>query len=198
MALYSLGPLVGMLFQAPFFAPVFLRRSEWLGPVVGPVAGGFIAQTIGVKWVFIVIASTWSHYLWWMRLLTSNLVACGLVSLVGIPLLEETYAPVIRLRRAAKSGDPEKQAAAHPHLLQEHGSKLHVLWINLYRPVHLLFNSLVCFVLSLYMALYVTFFVNHVDITDLSIQLVWNLLPHVRDVWMYVLILGHSCAFHLT
>jgi len=28
------------------------------GPVVGPVAGGFISQTIGVKWVFIIIAST--------------------------------------------------------------------------------------------------------------------------------------------
>jgi MFS family permease len=37
MALYSLGPL--------------------LGPAIGPVAGGYIAETIGVKWVFIIIAS---------------------------------------------------------------------------------------------------------------------------------------------
>jgi MFS family permease len=37
MALYSLGPL--------------------LGPAIGPVAGGYIAETIGVNWVFIIIAS---------------------------------------------------------------------------------------------------------------------------------------------
>ena len=28
-----------------------------LGPAMGPIAGGFIAQTVGVKWVFIVISS---------------------------------------------------------------------------------------------------------------------------------------------
>ncbi len=53
------------------------------------------------------------------------------VSLVGIPLLKETYAPIIRLRRAAKSGDLEKTAAMHPHLVQAHASKLHVLRENL-------------------------------------------------------------------
>ena len=26
------------------------------GPIVGPVGGGFIAQTIGIKWVFLIIA----------------------------------------------------------------------------------------------------------------------------------------------
>ncbi|KAF9482294.1 multidrug resistance protein 4 [Pholiota conissans] len=106
-----------------------------VGPVVGPIAGGFITQAVGIKWVFIVIA-----------------ISCGAASAIGIPLLRETYAPVIRLRRAAKSGDPEKVAKAHPHLLKEHGSKLHVLYINLIRPITLLFGSLVCFVLSLYMS----------------------------------------------
>ncbi|KAF8967302.1 multidrug resistance protein 4 [Flammula alnicola] len=114
-ALFSLGPLIG--------------------PVVGPVTGGFIAQTVGIKWVFIVIA-----------------IACGVVGLLGIPLLRETYAPIIRLRRAAKAGDREKVAAAHPHLLKEHGSKLLVLWINLSRPFTILFRSFICFILSLYMA----------------------------------------------
>ena len=28
-----------------------------LGPVMGPIAGGFVAQTVGIKWVFIVISS---------------------------------------------------------------------------------------------------------------------------------------------
>ena len=116
MAIYSLGPLIG--------------------PAVGPIAGGFITETVGFKWVFIVISAM-----------------CGLASIVGIPLLRETYAPVIRLCIAKHSGDPEKAAKAHPHLIQNHGSGLHLIWVNISRPFILLTRSLVCFVLSLYMAL---------------------------------------------
>ncbi|KXN92560.1 hypothetical protein AN958_06857 [Leucoagaricus sp. SymC.cos] len=106
-----------------------------VGPVVGPIAGGFITQESGIKWVFIVIACL-----------------CGFASLIGIPLLRETYAPIIRMRQAARSADPEALRRAHPSLQHIAGSKLHVLWINLSRPVILLFRSLICFMLSLYMA----------------------------------------------
>ncbi|KAF8817134.1 multidrug resistance protein 4 [Phlegmacium glaucopus] len=115
MAVYTLGPLIG-------------------SPVVGPIAGGFIAQTVGVKWVFIVIAIT-----------------CGVSALISIPILRETYAPVIRRRQAAKYGDSEKAASLQPAALNEHG-KLYYLWLNLSRPVVLLFGSFVCFIFSLYMA----------------------------------------------
>ena len=73
MAIYSLGPLIG--------------------PAVGPIAGGFITETVGFKWVFIVISAL-----------------CGVASVIGIPLLRETYGPVIRLRIAKRSADPEKAA----------------------------------------------------------------------------------------
>ncbi|KAF8903320.1 major facilitator superfamily domain-containing protein [Gymnopilus junonius] len=128
---------VGDLFAAKDRASAMALFSlgPLIGPVVGPIAGGFIAQTVGVKWVFIVIAG-----------------CCAVCGAFSIPLLRETYAPVIRQRKAAKSGDPEKVAKAHPHLQKEHGSKLHVLWINLSRPITLLFRSLICFMLSLYMA----------------------------------------------
>ncbi|KAF8800563.1 multidrug resistance protein 4 [Phlegmacium glaucopus] len=105
-----------------------------IGPVVGPIAGGFIAESIGVKWVFIIIA-----------------ILCGVTSAIAIPLLRETYAPVIRQRRAAKSGDREKAVPSHLPIVNEHG-KLYYLWLNLSRPIVLLFGSLICFVLSLYMA----------------------------------------------
>jgi MFS family permease len=36
MSLYTIGPL--------------------FGPAIGPVAGGFLVQSVGVKWVFIVTA----------------------------------------------------------------------------------------------------------------------------------------------
>ena len=79
-------------------------------------------------------------------------VLCGVVGAISIPLLRETYAPVIRQRKAAKSGDPEKVVSIQPSLLKEHG-KLYYLWINLSRPITLLFGSLICFLFSLYMAL---------------------------------------------
>ncbi|KXN89327.1 hypothetical protein AN958_05825 [Leucoagaricus sp. SymC.cos] len=106
-----------------------------IGPVVGPIAGGFIVQDLGIKWVFIVIACI-----------------CGFASLISIPLLRETYAPVIRMRRAIRSADPEAAKGALPLSPKIHGSKFHVLWFNLSRPVILLFRSFICFMLSLYMA----------------------------------------------
>lgn len=106
-----------------------------IGPAVGPIAGGFISETIGFKYVFIVIAGL-----------------CGFAAVLGIPFLRETYSPVIRLRLAKQMDDPEKAARQHPHLLQNHGSKLHLIWVNLHRPAILLTRSFVCFILSLYMA----------------------------------------------
>ncbi|KAF9456414.1 multidrug resistance protein 4 [Collybia nuda] len=105
-----------------------------IGPVVGPIAGGFIAQTIGIKWVFIIIA-----------------VLCGVSAIIGIPLLRETYAPIIRLRRAKRSGDPEALAKI-PSVMESGESKLHYLWINLSRPIIMLTRSFICFILSLYMS----------------------------------------------
>ncbi len=65
--------------------------------------------------------------------------------------LKETYAPVIRERIAKRSGDLEK--AAHFHNPIGQMGKLEYLWINISRPVILLFRSFICFILSLYMAL---------------------------------------------
>ncbi|KAJ6486473.1 major facilitator superfamily domain-containing protein [Mycena vitilis] len=107
-----------------------------IGPVVGPIMGGFVTEKVGIKYVFIIVAAVG-----------------GLASALGIPLLRETYAPLIRLRKAKKAGgDPEKVAASHPVLVKEHSSNLHYLWINLSRPAVLLFGSIICFLLSLYMA----------------------------------------------
>ena len=135
MALYSMGPLIG-----PVIGPISGQRRSYkkrrLIDVVEPIAGGFIAQTVGIEWVFVVIS-----------------VMCGVSALIGIPLLKETYAPVIRLRKVMKSTDPEKAAMQHPTLVAAHRSKWYILWINLSRPAMLLTRSLICFVLSLYMAL---------------------------------------------
>lgn len=124
MAIYSLGPL--------------------LGPAVGPIAGGYIAQSIGYKYIFVVIGGL-----------------SALSGAVGIPFLRETYGPVIRMRIAKKSReDPERLAEKHPQLQAAHGpgSQMHLLWISITRPFILLSRSLTCFLLSLYMALQYGFY----------------------------------------
>ena len=132
MAIYSLGPL--------------------LGPAVGPIAGGYIAQSIGYKYIFVVIGGL-----------------SALSGAVGIPFLRETYGPVIRMRIAKKSReDPERLAEKHPQLQAAHGpgSQMHLLWISITRPFILLSRSLTCFLLSLYMALYVALLVVSCHISD--------------------------------
>ncbi|KAF8725112.1 hypothetical protein AX14_008314 [Amanita brunnescens Koide BX004] len=116
MAVYVIGPLIG--------------------PAVGPVAGGFIAQSIGVKYIFVVLAG-----------------AGALASIAGIPFLRETYAPIIQIRKLKKcKSDSEKAAAKLDILLESNKNKWQDLRDNLVRPIVLLTQSFVCFILSLYMA----------------------------------------------
>ncbi|KAK7060904.1 hypothetical protein VNI00_000637 [Paramarasmius palmivorus] len=114
MALYTLGPLIG--------------------PVVGPVAGGFISESLGIKYVFIVIGAL-----------------SAAASLIGIPLLRETYAPVVRAKLSKQQGDIEKSQAVSTEPTSA-ADPWAYLWLNLTRPVMLLSRSYICFLLSLYMA----------------------------------------------
>ena len=93
--------------------------------------GGFIAQTIGVQYVFYVIVGL-----------------CGVASILAIPLLRETYAPVIRRRLRVHGAELEKGTST-----AQGQDRLSYLWTNLKRPVILLTRSFICFILSLYMAL---------------------------------------------
>jgi len=75
------------------------------------------------------------------------------MALIGIPFLKETYAPVIRLRLAKNAADPEEAARQLPTVSSRKDSKWRIIWLNLRRPAYLLTHSLICFMLSLYMAL---------------------------------------------
>ncbi|KAG2132085.1 major facilitator superfamily domain-containing protein [Suillus clintonianus] len=113
MALYFIGPLIG--------------------PVVGPVMGGFIAESVGIQYVFYVVVAI-----------------SGVAAVLGILLMRESYAPVIRLRCGKMAADVEKAAAGYP---ANHVNKWAYLWINLKRPIIIMTRSFICFILSLYMAL---------------------------------------------
>ncbi|KAI6105693.1 major facilitator superfamily domain-containing protein [Pisolithus sp. B1] len=64
-----------------------------IGPAIGPIIGGFVSQSIGTQYVFYLITGL-----------------CGLAAALAIPLLRETYAPVLRLRKAKHPIDVEEKA----------------------------------------------------------------------------------------
>lgn len=141
-----------------------------LGPVVGPIGGGFLTQNAGYKWTFWLIA-----------------IAAGSVGVIAIIGLEETFAEVIRARVARKEGrvdcrSPAKDAASigiqpaknekggelnqidmekghagdstpvvSTTVEQKHAARKHLI-TSLTRPLALLFCNYVCFSLSLYSA----------------------------------------------
>ncbi|KAL1688547.1 major facilitator superfamily domain-containing protein [Schizophyllum commune] len=107
-----------------------------IGPVVGPIAGGFIAQTVGVKWVFIVIACL-----------------NGVAAAVGIPLLRETYHPILRKRIAKRNGDVER-LRVDPVVEEAGMSKVEIIWVNIQRPIMLLFGDVICFLLTFFSKTY--------------------------------------------
>lgn len=98
--------------------------------------GGFIAESVGIQYVFYVIVAL-----------------CGIAAILAIPLFRETYAPVIRKRLHASGADLEKEVTN-----AQAQDRFGYLWLNLKRPVILLTRSFICFILSLYMALWVTAF----------------------------------------
>jgi hypothetical protein len=78
----------------------------------------------------------------------------GLLAVLSIPFMDETYAPVLHMKYDLASGDPKKIMNARRHLGPDvQLSRWKFLWINLSRPIVLLTRSFICFVLSLYMAL---------------------------------------------
>ena len=106
-----------------------------VGPVIGPIAGGFMVQTIGFKWIFILLT-----------------ILSGVGSLVGIPFLEETYAPVLKEKLARRRANGE-EAKALSFVVPPRLSVKESLRMNLSRPFLLLTRSFICFILSLFMSL---------------------------------------------
>lgn len=105
-----------------------------IGPVFGPVAGGFLTEKLGWRWCF-----------WIMT------IVGGTNSLVGILLLRETYAPQLlklRARRLALELNHATIAADHdPRSLKRR------LWQAVKRPMKILFLQPIVFIMACYQAL---------------------------------------------
>jgi hypothetical protein len=90
------------------------------------------------------------------------------IGFFGVIFLKETYAPVLRLVLHVICSRfvlnmPYRRKYGYTELIPS-GPLAHVLWVNVIRPVQLLTGSLICFMLSLYMAMYVEpFILLHLD-----------------------------------
>lgn len=121
-ALYSLGPL--------------------LGPSIGPIAGGFIAENISWRWTFYIV-----------------IIVGTLSAAVGALLLPETYAPVLIQRkveriRAATGNNMLKSKFDKDETTRQRISRA------LVRPIVLLTTQPIIIVLALYQAVIVgTFYI---------------------------------------
>ncbi|RHZ64935.1 uncharacterized protein CDV56_108231 [Aspergillus thermomutatus] len=66
-----------------WFASQILATAPFMGPILGPIIGGFVTITVGWRWVQGVCC-----------------IFIGVVWIIGIVLLPETYGPVLLRRRA--------------------------------------------------------------------------------------------------
>ncbi|KAF4948495.1 hypothetical protein FSARC_13732 [Fusarium sarcochroum] len=105
-----------------FFTGIFL------GPVIGPVIGGFIAKSLGWRWVFWVMT-----------------IVKGVMTIATFLFLAESHAPTIQ-RKRAKNTDSGPLDGNKPKTSQ-------VLLRSVSRPMRMLIRSPIVTGLSLYLAL---------------------------------------------
>ena len=118
------GLAIGLFALAPF-----------LGPTIGPIAGGFLGQSKGWVWVQGMM-SIFSGVMW-------------LLGLVSVP---ETYTPVLLRKRAQKLSSTTGKVYRAETDTDGHADRL-PLRTALVRPWVLLFKEPIVSVLSIYMAI---------------------------------------------
>jgi len=109
--------------------------APFVGPAIGPLVGGFIADNLGWRWLY------------WIQLILS-----GAVYVLITFTVPETYAPKILAQRAAKL---RKETGDDKFVTEQDIDKRPLaqrLQIFLLRPFQLLFQELIVFLISIYMS----------------------------------------------
>ncbi|QSZ30230.1 hypothetical protein DSL72_004752 [Monilinia vaccinii-corymbosi] len=106
-----------------------------LGPAIGPIAGGFIAENTTWRWVF--YATT---------------IADALIQIIGLFFLQETFAPVLLGRKKQKLIQETGNQEYHTEWDVPNRSLATKLRISLTRPFKLLGTQIIVQVLALYMS----------------------------------------------
>ncbi|KAK0385398.1 hypothetical protein NLU13_7874 [Sarocladium strictum] len=104
-----------------------------LGPVLGPVAGGFIVADLGWRWTFWVI-----------------LIIGGITTLFSFAFMRETYEPILLHRKAAKLRKDTGNDQLHPEVVLSRSYT--VIFTAITRPLKLLVLAPIVTSLSLCVA----------------------------------------------
>ncbi|PWY75800.1 putative efflux pump antibiotic resistance protein [Aspergillus eucalypticola CBS 122712] len=115
VAIYSLAPL--------------------LGPAVGPIAGGFIAENTTWRWVFYATS-----------------IADGVIQVAGLFFLQETYAPIILKKRAKKLRKETADTNYQTEFERQNKTLGEIMGGALIRPFRLLSTQPIVQALAAYMA----------------------------------------------
>ncbi|KAF3761821.1 putative MFS multidrug transporter [Cryphonectria parasitica EP155] len=109
--------------------------APFIGPAIGPLVGGYLSDAAGWRWLY------------WIQLILAFIV--WVLITFTVP---ETYAPTILARRAKKL---RKETRSDEHVTEQDLDLrpfTERLTIFLIRPLQLLFQELIVFLISLYMS----------------------------------------------
>lgn len=111
--------------------------APFMGPVLGPIAGGFLGQAQGWEWIMVMMACF-----------------CALCWIVSSFIIPETFAPLLLRKRAdALSRLTGKSFVCHFDVKNGRPSLRKDLATSLTRPWKLFFREPIVFVLTLYMSI---------------------------------------------
>ncbi|TVY58113.1 Efflux pump radE [Lachnellula cervina] len=122
------------------FAMAIFTLGVLLGPVIGPVSGGFLSAAKGWRWVFWVLA-----------------MGAGTVSIICFVVWRESYAPILLARKAARL----RKSTGNPSLRSKYDKGLSdgdQFKHSIGRAIKILIYSPVVLTLSLYMGLVYAYF----------------------------------------
>ncbi|KAF2008410.1 benomyl/methotrexate resistance protein [Aaosphaeria arxii CBS 175.79] len=126
----TLGDLIKPLNRGKVIA--LWSISVILGPIIGPIAGGYMGETVGWRWICWTLS-----------------IAAGFGAVVAFIFQEETYPLILLQRKAARlrkeTGDSSLRAAAKPER-----NAAQIFARSIIRPLRLLFLSPIVSLLSLY------------------------------------------------
>jgi multidrug resistance protein len=133
------GGIVADLYSAEHrgLAAVFYSGATFLGPVLGPIAGGFLGESKGWRWIEGLLA-----------------IYTGFMLILGYLFVPETFGPVLLRRRAALlSQSTGKVFATRFDHQQPAGSLWQRVKISTRRPLVLLISEPIVAALAFYNAL---------------------------------------------
>ncbi|KAL2834367.1 putative MFS transporter [Aspergillus cavernicola] len=111
--------------------------APFLGPILGPIVGGFVSENIGWRWVQGVCV-----------------IFIGVIGILGVVFIPETYGPVLLQRRARQLA--EADGKVYVSVLEKNQGKKKpsaVFKRALFRPWIFLFLEPIVLVASIYMAI---------------------------------------------